>query len=232
MNKNHMEERQKGLFTAILEEYVETAKPIGSKLLSEKAGISVSPATIRNELANLEKEGYLTHPHTSAGRIPTEKGYRFYVQELLEDKPLSRTTRNRLNQVARKTGSVEIVKDLAKHVAEISEQGVFVGFSQDNFYYTGLSNVFRQPEFANIDLVLSLSEVVDKLDESLLQIFKEIDQGLKILIGKENPFGNSCATILTRNNKDQVFGLFGPMRMPYQINKPLIQYTQELLTKI
>ena len=233
MSKSPMEDRKKSLFTSILEEYVETAKPVGSKLLAKKAGISVSPATIRNELASLEKGGYLTHPHTSAGRIPTEKGYRFYIKELLENKPLAKSILKQLENSFKKANNQESkTKDLAKEIAEISNQGVFVGFSKDSFYYTGLSNIFRQPEFENIELVLGLSEVVDKLDESLSQIFDQVDQGLQVLIGQENPFGNNCATILTRNNKDQVFGLFGPMRMSYQINKPLIQYTEQLLTKI
>lgn len=228
-----MDDRQKILFSTILEEYIETAKPIGSNFLAEKSNFSLSSATIRNELAELEKEGYLTHPHTSAGRIPTEKGYRYYVEELLEEKPVSRTIQNRLEKDLKRLGQKEIkIKNLAKNIAEISGEGVFIGFSADDFYYTGLSNVFRKPEFSDLNLVLGLSEVVDKLDESLSQIFSECDQGLHVLIGRENPFGDNCATIFTRSKKDQIFGLFGPMRMSYAINQPLIKYTQELLTEI
>lgn len=228
-----MDDRQKTLFSTILEEYIETAKPIGSNFLAEKSSFSLSSATIRLELAQLEKEGYLTHPHTSAGRIPTEKGYRYYIEKLLEEKPLSKTIQNRLEKDIKQGGQKETkLKSLAKDIAEISGEGVFVGFSCDDFYYTGLSNVFRKPEFSDFNLVLNLSAVVDKLDESLSKIFSEYEAGLQILIGQENPFGDNCATIFARRKNNQIFGLFGPMRMSYAKNKPLIEYTRELLTKI
>src|ERR671938_1620653 len=76
--------RQREILRRVVEEYVSTGQPVGSKTLVERAGMDVSPSTVRNELAELERLGLLTHPHTSAGRIPTEAGYRFYADELLE----------------------------------------------------------------------------------------------------------------------------------------------------
>jgi heat-inducible transcriptional repressor len=77
-------ERQREILLRVVEEYVATGQPVGSKNLVERAGMRVSPATVRAELAELERLGLLTHPHTSAGRIPTDRGYRFYVDRLLE----------------------------------------------------------------------------------------------------------------------------------------------------
>ena len=79
-----LSERQRQILIAVVEEYVATGQPVGSKHLVEQAGMRVSPATVRNELAELERLGLLTHPHTSAGRVPTDRGYRFYVDRLLE----------------------------------------------------------------------------------------------------------------------------------------------------
>src|SRR3954447_18562729 len=75
--------RQRDLLCHVVEEYVATGQPVGSKTLVERAGLGVSPSTVRHELAELERFGLLTHPHTSAGRLPTEAGYRLYVDELL-----------------------------------------------------------------------------------------------------------------------------------------------------
>jgi heat-inducible transcriptional repressor len=75
--------RQRDILARVIEEYVTTGQPVGSKYLVERAGLSISPSTVRNELSELEARGLLTHPHTSAGRVPTEQGYRFYVDELL-----------------------------------------------------------------------------------------------------------------------------------------------------
>src|SRR5437868_1984658 len=78
-----LSERQRGILRRIIEEYVATGQPVGSKTLVERAGLDLSSSTVRAELADLERRGLLTHPHTSAGRTPTESGYRAYVDELL-----------------------------------------------------------------------------------------------------------------------------------------------------
>lgn len=84
-----LSERQRDILRLVVEDYVATGQPVGSKNLVERAGLGVSPSTVRNELAELERLGLLTHPHTSAGRVPTEAGYRVYVDELLQ-RPESR----------------------------------------------------------------------------------------------------------------------------------------------
>jgi heat-inducible transcriptional repressor len=96
-------ERQKKILGLVVREYVETAQPVGSETLVRKSGLRVSSATIRNELATLEELGYLTHPHTSAGRMPTEKGYRYFVETLMEEFELppveQRMIRHQFHQV-------------------------------------------------------------------------------------------------------------------------------------
>src|SRR5436189_4072164 len=83
------DERRLAVLRAIVEDYVSTQEPVGSKALAERHGLGVSPATVRNDMAALEEEGYITHPHTSAGRIPTDLGYRLFVDRLSSVKPLS-----------------------------------------------------------------------------------------------------------------------------------------------
>src|SRR5215475_12800375 len=88
--RTRLSERQAEILRRVVEEYVESREPVGSKNLVARAGMSVSPSTVRSELAELERFGLLTHPHTSAGRVPTEAGYRFYadfLRERLEPRP-------------------------------------------------------------------------------------------------------------------------------------------------
>ncbi len=94
-----MDTRSMKILAAIVDEYIRTGEPVGSKALAEKPGISVSSATIRNTMAALEQEGYLDHPHTSAGRVPTYKGYRFYIDNLMDPVPLDQKDIDRLDGI-------------------------------------------------------------------------------------------------------------------------------------
>lgn len=97
-----LDERQKIILSSIIREYIATAVPVSSKLIVEHGELGISAATIRNEMSSLEEKGYLTHPHTSAGRVPTEEGYRYFVQRLMEDVKLTpeerRTIRHQFHQ--------------------------------------------------------------------------------------------------------------------------------------
>ena len=232
-----LDERKQTLLEAVVKEHIRTAKAVGSSHLVEKYRFHLSPATIRHEMMDLENEGYLTHRHTSAGRIPTEKGYRFFIDNLLEEKELNLQHKAVLQKTYKDTkDSLIRIKNLAKMVAHLSHEAVLIGFAPQDVYYTGLTNVFRQPEFSQIDLVYSLSEVVDHLDEAMEEIFNEVTPEIKILVGKENPFGRGCSVILTKYSHYRVgeglLGILGPMRMDYNNNQALVKYTQELISNI
>src|SRR5438552_16378900 len=102
---NKLTDRRQRLLRFIIDEYVSTAQPVGSSAIVEKYGLPVSSATIRNEMAQLEDEGYIAQPHTSAGRVPTDSGYRYYVEALMraEQIPdeLQQTIRHQFHQAAR-----------------------------------------------------------------------------------------------------------------------------------
>ena len=89
----NLEERKLEVLRAVIEDYIATEEPVGSKALAERHHLGVSPATIRNDMALLEEEGYIAQPHTSAGRVPTDKGYRLFVDKLAALKPLSTAER-------------------------------------------------------------------------------------------------------------------------------------------
>ena len=120
-------ERKKRILRAIIENYIQSAEPVGSKTIAQSIGMEVSSATIRNEMADLEAMGLLEKPHTSAGRIPSSKGYRFYVNELMEDHKLSLQETERMNQALRmKMQELDRVLDQAgRMVAQLTSYPAF-----------------------------------------------------------------------------------------------------------
>ena len=160
-----MESRKQKLLTYIIDAYIKTAQAVGSNLIADKYMKDVSGPTIRNWMQELEKEGYITHKHTSAGRIPTEKGYRYYIENL-HAKDVSNKHQKELDKANTSIEEVpEKVKTVAKKVAEFSDSAVVISFSPNEVYHTGLSNLFSNPEFDDQDVVVHMSEMIEQLDD-------------------------------------------------------------------
>lgn len=223
-----MDKRKETLLENIIEEFYQTAQPVGSSLLVGKYYPDLSSATIRNEMAELEREKYIIQPYTSAGRIPTEKAYRYYLDNLLKQKKLSKSKRNAIDEICRARGDArDNVKKISKSIAAVSSEMVFVAFDKHDFYYTGISNLLGKPEFCNQNLILNISKVIDHFDEVLENIFNKINDDVDILIGSQNPFSSNCSAVVAKykiNNIEQMLGILGPMRMNYQENKAILEY--------
>jgi heat-inducible transcriptional repressor len=223
--------RQQQLLKEIVEKYVTEVEPVSSKLLTQR--LTVSSATIRNEMNELEKQGLIFQPHTSAGRVPTVAGYKFYVENFVDKhSALSNQDKEKLLQLWQaKHQEIDIVfKNIAKLISDITRNAVLVGFTPHSFYYTGLANLFNQPEFTEVNLVRSIGYVVDHLDEVAQNIFNEIDD-IEIKIGDENPFGRECSVLLTKfpyNQAEGLLGILGPARMDYQKSFSLLTYLNQL----
>ena len=191
--------RKDNLLKIIVEEYIDSAEPVGSGLIAQKYFKDLSSATIRNDMAELEEEGLIHQPHTSAGRVPTLAGYRYYLDNFVSEGKISGKSKKDLDELSKDlTSDRESVKSLAKSLAEISNEAVLIGFSSSDVYYTGISNLFRQPEFAEQDIVYSISEIIDHLDEVMANIFDRVEGRAQILIGRDNPFGESSSVVLVK----------------------------------
>ena len=211
-----MNERQEKLFKNIVAEYIKTAQPVGSKLVVDKYLKNFSSATVRNDMSELENLGLIAQPHTSAGRIPTEAGYKKYVVKYVDlTGELGEQKKNEIIKTLEHKNIENKIKTLAKVISEKSNLLVFVGFSKNNFYYTGLANLFSQPEFQNLNLVYNLSDVIDHLDEVVARVYNEVDDKVQIKIGKENLFSDDCSCVMIKV-KNVLVGIAGPMRMEYQ----------------
>lgn len=219
-----MNQRKNDILKLVIETYIKTAEPIGSQVLVESGKLEVSGATVRNELHELEEMGYLTHPHTSAGRIPTEKGYKYYVETILKERE-----KGEAEKLEGKIKDTDNLKELGKQSAAASQNAVIV-ISGPNVYYTGTSYLYSQPEFEDAKETIQVSEVFDNFEDHVTELFDLVPQGQeRIFIGSENPFGGNISTIVVKINDDVLFGFVGPMRMDYKKNLSLIEYIQSLI---
>lgn len=225
-----MEKRSEQILFALIKEHVKSGTPVGSEILVNKYKLGVSSATVRNEMARLEEEGYIMQPHTSAGRIPTERAYNLYILGLKEKK---------LSDPEIKTfAEIGVIKDemdlkqVAKILAHNSDGAVFWAFHRHNLFYTGIANLLSQPEFAQPNLIYDISAIIDRIDEIIDRIFPEVNLEPQILVGSKNPFSPICSVILTKyrlENQVGLFGIMGPMRMNYEKNLALVKFIKSKL---
>jgi heat-inducible transcriptional repressor len=220
-------ERKQRLLELVIEKHIETAEPIGSKFLVSTGNLDVSDATVRNEMRDLEEKGYLTHPHTSAGRVPTEAGYRYYIQYLIkkEEKPPKALQ----EAVAKTTSSPEEgasrAKYIAKHVAEYAHNAVIVAFGLDSVYYTGMSYLFSQPEFQNIARTVSISSIFDHCEDHIEALSDKMEkEKTYIFVGSDNPLGSDCSVVGFKTNDELLVAILGPIRMKYKQNIAILNY--------
>ena len=231
--------RQQKILSAIIEEYTKTAIPVGSQILASKYHFAVSTATLRNDMTVLEKEGYLYQPHISAGRIPTDKGYRYFVEEIMKDKELSKDEQHKLQRefLKLKAQNTRLTKTSAKLLSHLSGNLAISGvIDKDEFADFGMRELMEEPEFRDLDDMCRLVETLDYVDEKFDKLMKGIKLGeTKIFIGKENPIEeiSNCSMIVSpyklKTGEKGILALIGPKRMKYAKNKSMIEYVKKLL---
>ncbi len=222
--------RQEHILITLIKEHIKTAQPVSSGFLVEKYKLDISSATARNEMAELEDRGYIYQPHTSAGRVPTSKAYDYYVKNYIIDQKEKKHSFSALDKSF--SQSEEGFKKSAKAMAEISKNAVFWAFHKNDLYYTGISNLFIQPEFRSSEIIFDVSIIIDRMEEIIAEIFDDLDFGESIFIGENNPFGNFLSTTLLKySNKNQssVVGILGPLRSDYEKNLGLIRFLKNKL---
>ncbi|KKQ61602.1 MAG: Transcriptional regulator of heat shock protein [Parcubacteria group bacterium GW2011_GWE2_38_18] len=226
-----MEKRTEQILFALIKEHIKTGAPVGSEILVNKYKLGVSPATVRNEMANLENEGYIIQPHTSAGRIPTERAYEYYLKTI-KAKKLSELEIKNFSDILSEKEEANF-KQAAKALAETANTAVFWAFHRHNLYYTGIANFLSQPEFSPT-MIYDVSAIIDRMEEIIDKVFDEIDFEPQIFLGSKNPFSPICSTIVVRyklNGHIGMFGLLGPIRMNYEKNIALITHIKNQLTE-
>lgn len=232
--------RQIQILRAIIEEFIETAQPVGSDTIDRKYNIGVSPATIRNEMVYLNKQDYLDKPHVSGGRVPTPKAFRLYINELMREEELSVAdevsakekiweSRTKLNDLLRESSQALAERSKAIGIALTDDQDIF---------HAGYSNLLDMPEFFDIQVakrVLSIIEQARILDE----IFSRSDSydKIQVVYGRElgerhlesvgllfisvNALGHRCR-----------LGVIGSERFNYPYMIPMMKYFKSLIEQM
>jgi len=238
---SNITERQTQILKTLIEEYIETAEPVGSETLDKKYSLGVSPATIRNEMAKLTQMGYLQQPHTSSGRIPTSQAFKFYVNQLMKEKKLSVA-----DEVSAKEAIWDyrfefdkLMKRVTKELAERTKALALAKTNDEEIFSSGYSNILDCPEFYDIDVtrtVLNLLDEARELEEIFSQAFGE--EPIHILVGEDlrNEFLRPCGVVFTEfqagPKHSGYLGVIGPSRLRYQEVVPTVRYFGQLIDEI
>ena len=232
-----MEIRAQKILAAIVKEYSETATPVGSKELVEKYHFKESSATIRNEMAALEKIGYIMQPHKSAGRIPTDKGYRFFVNELMRRFELSEKERRMLKGELVKLNAQheQLGKSISNLLSQVSGQAAFALLPNQSSA-TGLSHIIGDPEFTDPKTMKQVAQLLENIDQSANKLIKKTDVTVEAIIGGESPvpvpknLSLIVSNVRMKDGKQGVIGIIGPKRMAYAKNLSIIEYLAKLIS--
>lgn len=228
-----MTDRQVRILGAIIEQYAEVASPVGSSLLAKV--FNVSSATIRAEMAELERLGYIHQPHTSAGRVPTDKGYRLYVNSVSDDQAVPTVGRAERALTARVSSGGLPERTIRNAVDTLVELTHNLGLATigDQLYMSGLSNLFGQPEFIGGNKVQQIARLLDNLEPWLREAAP--NEPLSVYIGHENPIGGSAGASLIISRfrspySDRSYvGVLGPTRQQYRDVMGLVEHTGRTL---
>jgi heat-inducible transcriptional repressor len=236
-----MTDRQANILIAVIEQYAEVASPVGSITLAKLFG--VSSATIRSEMAKLEQMGMITHPHTSAGRIPTDKGYRYYVNQINEQAytpelpALERSARAIEARVSSHHGQADrAIRSAVDSLVELTHN-LGIATIEGQLYMSGIGNLFSQPEFMNGGRApQAVARLLDNLEPWLREVAPA--EPLNVYIGEENPIGKtSGATLIISKfrspySDSNYIGVLGPTRQSYARTIRLVRQTAQTLEEV
>ncbi len=241
VSKNsEIEARKDRILSIVIGQYIKTTAPVGSQVITDKYRLDLSPATVRNILAELEEEGYLTHPHTSAGRVPTAQGYRYYVDHLMREIELleeekhhieheCRQYRHKLEQLIEKTS--QALSDLTHYTAIVSIDGW-----ESKLILKGTNYVVGYPQEVDILKIQAILRILEEKEKLLALINRDLDKRIEIYIGHEIALKEmeNCSLAVSRFEKDGVSGriaVLGPTRMQYDRVVSALEYISDLLSE-
>lgn len=233
---NTITDRQQKILRAIVDEYIEKAEAVSSQLLEEEYDFGIRGAMIRREMHELTDRGYLTQPHISAGRIPTEKGYRFTVNAIMKDFSQEEAE----DVFVFNENGEDIVRLMYRLTQEVAQESsaFCLGYlmSTQILWKEGWEEILRQPEFENTEYISKFVDFLEMLQDNLELI--KISAPLSIFIGREHPFTKTYefSTLIARcplsRRETGLLALVGPMRMPYEQNIRILESLPSLIQKL
>jgi transcriptional regulator of heat shock response len=236
------ESRKKEILLASIETYLNSATPVSSDSLRTKRKLSLSSATVRHVFSELEDMGFLSHPHTSAGRIPTDEGYRLYINVLMKKKKLTPKETEFIDKIYElKVNELdELFEETSRMMSDFTHYTSLVYFSGGDLertYAQGTRYLFDHPEFSDIHRVQMILEVLEKKEELVDLINRSFSGSTHVYIGKEIdcPRMEHCSVVVSRYEDEKKhsgrLALIGPKRMAYEQVIPFIEYVSEAISR-
>jgi len=234
--------RKNHILSITIEQYIDTVSPVSSNYIAQQYHHDLSSATIRNILAELEEEGLLTHPHTSAGRIPTQKGYRYYVDNLLKDIKLLEEEKHRIKiEYQQQTRELEtllertsqILANITSYTSIISIDG-----SDERLFCTGLSSVIEYADIKNLQKIKSILVALEEKKRVLEVINRDLAQKIEVFIGEEMMCEDieGCSLAIsrykTKRGPSGRIAILGPTRMNYEKVISALDYVSQLMEEL
>lgn len=234
------EARSRSVLSSVIDSFIQTSNAVSSEDICHK--LDYSSATIRNIMYELEELGYLTHMHTSAGRIPTDKGYRYYVDILLSQMRLVEEEKERIHadynlQLKKLEDILEMTSEVLASFTHCASIVALLKHDERRIYYNGASFIVEHPEFKNIDRIRDILKVLEEKKRLLDIINQGIEKKINIYIGGElacKEIANCSMVVSTYGTQDFPLGriaVLGPRSMNYGQVIPTIEYVSELLSK-
>ncbi|MBU0467794.1 MAG: hypothetical protein KJ736_01875 [Candidatus Omnitrophica bacterium] len=234
--------RKDSILAITVGRYISTVAPVSSSFIVKEHLYGLSSATIRNILAELEHEGYLTHPHTSAGRIPTQKGYRYYVDNLMNEIQLleEETTRIKIEYKKQKLELEELFDNLSKSISETTHYTSMISVDgwDKKLFCRGTSYIVRYLDYTDIQKIEEILAALDEKERLLEIINRHLEKRIDIFIGNEMACAqmNSCSLVIseykTKKGPSGRIAVLGPTRMNYERVVSAIDYFSSLIEEI
>ncbi|MBI5874227.1 MAG: hypothetical protein HZB36_08880 [Candidatus Omnitrophica bacterium] len=232
--------RRKDILAAAIELYLDSAQPVSSDILRRKHKVDLSSASVRSVFSELEEVGYLTHPHTSAGRTPTDEGYRYYLNVLMKKKRLTKEEVSFIDKIYElKVRELDdLMSETPRMMSDFTHYASVVYFGDDDdIYFQGIRYILEHPEFSDVRRAHMVLEAIEKKEALLDLINQSFADKTTVYIGKETncPQMEYCSVVVSRcevkGKKDGRLALIGPKRMAYDKVIPLIEYVSEIVSK-
>lgn len=232
-------ERQINILKKIIEEYTDSAEPVGSETLEKKYDLGVSPATIRNEMSEMVRLGYLAKPHSSSGRIPTSKALKFYINQLMKEKDLTvaEEVQTKEKMWDLRNDEDKFLREITRNLAQKTKALGVCTTDQGDLYYSGYSNILEMPEFYDIDITRNFLNILDDY-HFLDSVLRHMENDFGIFLGDEleeeilRPYCFIFSKFNTKHNNKGSIGIIGPTRLRYEVVKPTVRYFGSLIDEI
>lgn len=233
-------DRQIHILKAIIDEYIETAEPVGSETLDKKYNLGVSPATIRNEMVRLTENKFLKQPHTSAGRVPTSMALKFYIQNLMKQKNMSVSDEVSVKEKIwdHRQKSNLLLREAVRALAQKTHTLAIATTKDGEVYYAGMANLLDMLEFYDMIMTKNLLMALDQYDFWWSIFGKQAqDAPFYVLFGEElkHQYLVNCGMVYTNVETPKlncVIGIVGPSRLNYPYVIPVVSYFGQLLTDV